>query len=296
MPWSQNPGTGRQGTDELPTMLFRSDVIHSFLLHDHAGQTMLSGQTTQVLLTAEELFDCKILGIYLYGSATMGRLRPDSDLDILILIEQHLDARERKFLTERLLALSVYPACAEKRPLEVTVLSKNDIVPWKFPPKCEYMYGEWLRHDMEKGIYPQAYHDPDVAILLWQAQKKSLTLKGADIKDIVPLIPFADIKKAIRLCLPTLIAAFAGDERNVLLTLARMWYTIKTEEVATKDVAAQWALSRIPKNISHILETAREAYLGKAHDDWKEIGEDKNIVLLYLKEQIEHLLMNSSNT
>ena len=31
------------------------------------------------------------------------------------------------------------------RPLEVTVINQKDVVPWKFPPKHEFMYGEWLR-------------------------------------------------------------------------------------------------------------------------------------------------------
>ena len=68
--------------------------------------------------------------------------------------------------------------CIEKRPLEVTIINQSDIVPLQFPPKCQYMYGEWLRGEMEAGEYPQACNDPDIMILLWQARKNSITFEG----------------------------------------------------------------------------------------------------------------------
>ena len=41
-------------------------------------------QVKQVVSIAETLLQGQILGMYLYGSATMNKLRPDSDIDILI--------------------------------------------------------------------------------------------------------------------------------------------------------------------------------------------------------------------
>src|SRR5699024_10262217 len=84
-------------------------------------------------------------------------------------------------------------------------------------------------------------------ILLWQARKNSITLKGAESKELIPAIPFHEIKKAIRFSLPGLISSFKGDERNVLLTLSRMWFTLVTEEITTKDVAAKWVILKLPE-------------------------------------------------
>lgn len=39
-------------------------------------------QVNQVISIAETILQDQILGIYLYGSATMNGLRPDSDIDI----------------------------------------------------------------------------------------------------------------------------------------------------------------------------------------------------------------------
>ncbi len=42
-------------------------------------------QVKQVVSIAETLLQGQILGMYLYGSATMNKLRPDSDIDILVI-------------------------------------------------------------------------------------------------------------------------------------------------------------------------------------------------------------------
>ena len=48
-------------------------------------------QVNQVVSIAETLLQGQILGMYLYGSATMNKLRPDSDIDILIITGQELN-------------------------------------------------------------------------------------------------------------------------------------------------------------------------------------------------------------
>lgn len=63
-----------------------------------------------------------------------------------------------------------------------------------------------------------------------------------------------------------------GDERNVLLTLARMWRTAATGEFVAKDVAATWALRGMPLTIAATLAQARDTYLGKIEDDWTDQG------------------------
>lgn len=191
---------------------------------------------------------------------------------------------------KQLLKISGSVGCIEKRPLEVTIINQSDIVPLQFPPKCQYMYGEWLRGEMEAGEYPQACNDPDIMILLWQARKNSITLKGAESKELIPAIPFHEIKKAIRFSLPGLISSFKGDERNVLLTLSRMWFTLVTEEITTKDVAAKWVILKLPERFPPLLTTAKEAYLGNLSDEWETVEKEAMALVEYMKKQIEELL------
>lgn len=102
-------------------------------------------EAIQALKIAEELFDDALAAVYLYGSAVMGGLQRDSDVDIMVLTDRDLSERDRRDLTARLMEISGRPGNAEAvRSLEVTVINRNNVVPWRYPPRQEFMYGEWL--------------------------------------------------------------------------------------------------------------------------------------------------------
>ena len=218
---------------------------------------------------AQALLKGQLLGVYLYGSAALSRLRPESDVDVLILIRGQLPAGAAEALTQRLLALSGPVGCVHRRPLEVTVVNRDALIPWRFPPRCEYMYGEWLRRALEAGECPRPRRDPDIALLLWQARARSFALLGGEAPELLPDISMDEVRRAMACALPNLLAWLRGDERNVLLTLARMWATAETGALLPKDEAAAWALPRLPETLAPLLETARLAYLGQAKDCWK---------------------------
>ena len=248
----------------------------------------LPKQVQQAVTLAKLLLeDAKILGIYLYGSATMATLRPDSDIDLLIITEARMDDGTRTALTKGLRTLSGTVGCIEKRPLEVTVVCRGDIVPWQFPPRCEYMYGEWLREELDAGAIPQADPEPELALLLWQARLHSLTLFGAACETVVPPLSFAQLKEAMAGLLPSLLAGYKGDERNVLLTLARMWFSLETAEMTTKDKAAAWAMPKLPPSLAPLLETARAAYLGETKARWDDKEDAVKTLMAVMKAQIE---------
>lgn len=253
----------------------------------------IPNQALQVAEVIEELFENQLIGIYLYGSAILGGLHINSDVDILVIINQDLTEATRNELTMRLMLISGKIGCKSlNRPLEVTVINHNDIVPWQFPPKCEFMYGEWLREQIQAGDIPQACYDYDVAILLWQARSHSLSLKGPEAIKVIEPISMNDIQKAIRYSLPELIASVKGDERNVLLTLARMWFTMATGEICSKDMAAEWAIPRLPQNLAVLLEIARNAYLGECDDCWCDLEAEITSLVVFMNKSIECLYEN----
>ena len=51
-------------------------------------------------------------------------------------------------------------------------------------------------------------------------------------------------------------------------TFARIWFTLVTGSVGSKDTAAGWALERLPEGHRGVLHRARELYLEGADDDW----------------------------
>ena len=249
-------------------------------------------EAIQVLTIIKELLEDQIVGVYLYGSAVSGGLRPNSDVDILVLTNCGLSVATRSKLSKQLMRISGRPGESRGiRPLEVTVVNQNDVVPWHFPPRFEFMYGEWLRAQFEKGEIPGATVDPDLALLLAQAERNSITLFGAGVEEALEPIPWIDIQRAMRDSLPGLIASVQGDERNVILTLARMWYTASTSEFSSKDGAADWAIPQLPEEHAALLDQARKAYLGEFVDNWE--GKEKELASLveHLEASIEPLLI-----
>lgn len=81
------------------------------------------------------------------------------------------------------------------------------VVPWHFPPRIEFMCGKWFRAQFEKGEIPVATDDPDLALLLAQAERNSITLSGSKVEEVLDHIPWIDIQRAMRDSLPGLMAS-----------------------------------------------------------------------------------------
>ena len=244
-------------------------------------------QAKQVFALVSTLLGDQILGVYLYGSAVLGGLQVNSDVDLLLIIGDPLTAQQRSQLTAQLMKLSGHVGCKERRPIELTIIREHALNPFRFPPRYEYMYGEWLRDELEHGTIPEANEDPDVAILLWQARKHSTALYGPPLEMLLPPIPFSVVFDAIQQSKPGLLSTLNGDERNVLLTLTRMWYTLENQTIASKSCAARWALPHIPHQFQWLIQMASDAYLGLCTDDWNNHEEEVHLLADWLAAQID---------
>ena len=145
---------------------------------------------------------------------------------------------------------------------------RGDIVPWRYPARREFQFGEWQRKDILAGSFESAMIDPDLAILLTKARQHSLALAGPATKELFDPVPRNDLSRALADTLELWNSQpdWAGDERNVVLALSRIWYTAVTGRIASKAVAANWARERLPVQHHPVLLNARRAYLGQEDD------------------------------
>ncbi|MBO0993435.1 aminoglycoside nucleotidyltransferase ANT(9) [Bacillus sp. SD088] len=244
-------------------------------------------EAIQALKMIEELLGSEVVAVYLFGSAVMGGLRVNSDVDILVIVNHRLPTITRKKLTDRLMLISGRIGNTDSvRPLELTVINQGDVVPWQYPPKNEFIYGEWLRDDFEQGQIQEPAYDPDLTIVLAQVRENSVSLFGPDASDILAPVPMTDIRRAIKESLPELIGGIKGDERNVILTLARMWLTMDVGEISPKDVAAEWAIPQLPKEHATLLDVARKAYRGECVDKWGGLESEVLALVQHMKNSI----------
>ena len=233
------------------------------------------------------VFENALIAAYLHGSAALGGLKKDSDIDVLAVVDCTLSNDMRSVLTSQIMKISGrFKNAQGKRCLELTIVKQNDIVSWQHPAKLQYQYGEWLRDDFERGWISPTQEDPDLTIVLCQAMQHSVTLLGEDISALMKPIPREDLLRAMKDCLPALVNNLQGDERNVLLTLARMWATAGTGEFMTKDKAALWAVERIPGQYGALLNLAASAYQGEYSSDWQEEISKAEQLVTFLQREI----------
>src|SRR5262249_45076678 len=64
-----------------------------------------------------------------------------------------------------------------------------------------------------------------------------------------------------------LLTDLPGDTRNVVLTLARIWTTLATGEIRSKDTAAAWALDHLAPEHRPVLAYANELYLTRRYSE-----------------------------
>lgn len=227
---------------------------------------------TQVMQIIEDLLADKLLGLYLTGSAVDEGLRLCSDIDFLVIVDNSLSKAERRELCHKLLEISGEPGNLEgKRPLEVTVAVKRDIDPWSSFPFQDFQYGEWLRSQIEEGEVLDRYMEPDLTIMLKSAFQKHEALLGPSLDQLISDIPDVCVREAIWNCVGEVVLNTFGDERNSLLTLARMWSTLVTGKIVSKNAAATWALRHLPVEHQPPLQLAQQEYLGQTRvNDWRE--------------------------
>ncbi|WP_222720345.1 DUF4111 domain-containing protein [Actinomadura sp. HBU206391] len=102
---------------------------------------------------------------------------------------------------------------------------------------------------------------PDLALLITMVLAGDHPLTGPPPAQVLDPVPHADLVRASVAGIPGLLDDLDGDTRNVVLTFARIWTTLATGEIRSKDAAAKWALAQLPPERRRVLEHAKELYL-----------------------------------
>lgn len=232
---------------------------------------MPSDQLAAVAALITRVLGANALGSCLYGSVVEGGLKPASDVDVLVVARDSLGRSERDALVSGLMPISGSRVGA--RPLEVTVVVQSEIRPWRYPPVGDFLYGEWRRDDYEAGHLPVPELMPNLAVEITQALNADRPLTGPSPRDLLAPVPAADLVRGSLDGVPALLEDLLDDSRNVLLTLARVWCTVATGGIRSKDAAADWALARLPPEHRPALARARDLYLTSGYTD--EVWDDE---------------------
>jgi predicted nucleotidyltransferase len=231
-------------------------------------------QLDRVVALVRDVLGPELVGAYLFGSAVLGGLRPESDLDVLVVSARRTTREQKRRLVERLLAISGrVTRWGRWRRVELTIVVESELRPWRFPPSFDFQYGDWLRGEFERGnLEPwPSRTNPDLASLITMVLLANAPVLGPPPAEVLEPVPHDDLVRAIVGDVDSLLDDLATDTRNVILTLARIWSTVATGAVRSKDGAADWALARLAEEHRAVLARARAIYIGDADERWGDL-------------------------
>jgi len=247
-----------------------------------------------------------LLGVYLYGSYLLGGLQKYSDIDLFAVSNRETSLEEKALLEKELLKIAgIYNVSKDLKPIELIIVTKSAVNPWKYPPEYDYpkfdfLYGEWLRKDFESGTI-EPWHTkkmPNLALIITQILLQHKTLFGVNPDNLLEKVPYSDFVHGTTAELGFLMKEIDWDTRNILLTLTRMWSTLETDTIRSKEDAVNWAIEKIPTEFKPVLENAKAVLLGERKESWEELKNLINPCAEYMIEQIRKQMdiIKSSNT
>ncbi|HTK45972.1 MAG TPA: DUF4111 domain-containing protein [Patescibacteria group bacterium] len=108
---------------------------------------------------------------------------------------------------------------------------------------------------------------PDLAPEVTLALAGNRALFGPPPSAVMDPVPRGDLRRAVVAGIPSLLADLDGDQRNVLLTLARILATLETDKILPKHEAAELVAHRLSPASRELLLTARRMYLEGVSDE-----------------------------
>jgi predicted nucleotidyltransferase len=230
-------------------------------------------QLDEVVALVRDVLPDATLGVYLHGSSVFGSLRPGSDLDLFVVTDRRTSDEERGRLIERLLPISgLGDPTGRSRSIGLEIVALPDVRPWRYPARLDFQFGDWFRQDFARGdLSPWDATNPDLAILLEMVRQADRSLFGPRPADLLDAIPWPDLRRAMLDSIPDLLSYLDGDERNVVLTFVRIWTTLATGVIRSKDGAAAWAMPLLPLEHRAVLAYARDNYLEGSPEAWGDL-------------------------
>lgn len=126
-----------------------------------------------------------------------------------------------------------------------------------------------MRADIEAGRFEEPLIDHDLAILPSKALLHGVSLVGPEPRDVFDPIPTSDVVQALLATAAqwNVRDDWAGEEKDIVLALARIWFTASTGAIASKGEAADWLIARLSQSHRQIVSMAAAAYRGEADDN-----------------------------
>jgi predicted nucleotidyltransferase len=135
----------------------------------------------------------ELVGVYLHGSLVLGCFNPQrSDIDVIGVTRRAITSEERNALGVLMLRSSGQKERPRQAPypLEMTLLTEEQLRPWRYPTPFDFHYGESQRRRFTAGEFnPLWAEDYDLAAHVTVLREAGVTLLGPPVREAFPLVP-----------------------------------------------------------------------------------------------------------
>lgn len=245
---------------------------------------MKSIQNKVMTVLIDELSN-ELCTIALHGSSVLGELKPSSDLDFLVIVNEPLSESQKKNLDRAFLKLSKpLGESGNQRYLEISIFDYTNLHDNLGNYRVEYIYGEWLRNSILKDETVNNEYDDEYIVMLKQALIYNKIIYGnTSLSEYIPSINQSDFERALKRIVDSIdLKNIVDDIRNITLTLCRIIYTVKTNAFASKDDAARYVQD------SYELSEHTHRYIDECIDNYV-FDKEMNYTLLEARKEIQLL-------
>ena len=223
-------------------------------------------QVLKLVRALQETLSPHLVGIYLHGSLAIGCFNPaQSDVDVLALSDDRLSVQTKRDMARVLTRLSLSPY-----PIEISILRKEGLEPWRHPTPYEMHYSEDWREryedDLASGNWrnwnAKENEDADLAAHVTITLHRGVRLAGAPIREVFPAVSREDYVASLLNDAHWALDRLAENPVYAVLNTCRVCAYLREGRILSKDEGGQWALEALPVIHRPVLSAALHSYRG----------------------------------
>jgi streptomycin 3"-adenylyltransferase len=232
----------------------------------HDCPEAIRSQVNRLVAGLRALLADNLIGVYLHGSLAAGCHNPKrSDIDLLVATHRALTLEAKRALGEFSLACDKQP-----RPLEWSVLARDQLHPWRYPTPYDFHTWDHLAADLADGQWQHwndaELTDPDLAAHITVLHQRGLCLFGKPISEIFPIIPREHYRDSILRDFEWGLARLADNPTYFVLNACRIAAFIRDGRVLSKDEGGEWGPRELPERLHGVVNQALAIYRGESGD------------------------------
>lgn len=190
------------------------------------------------------------VGMYLFGSLSLGAFNDGSDIDYVVVTENALSQREVAYLSalhEQIAALpNRFATEVEASYIPRTAFRRHNVED-RIHPHLDRGNGERL--------VPQWTHEEDWIVQRYVLYQHGITVAGPSVRSLLDPVSSDELKSAViaildKWWLPMVADTHklqaSGYQAYAVLSMCRIAYTLTHGDVVSKLAAAAWMLDRAP--------------------------------------------------